>query len=161
MPFTESSMTPAKSSLRVPFFRQRTEYTCGPRALQMVLAYYGTRVTICALLKICKAKKSTGTERKHLIAAASSFGYRVHAKNDSNISAVCSYVARGIPVIVNYRHISSEGHYAVVVGCTRTDLILNDPWYGAGWRISKQDFLKRWYGYHVNKHTRWMMAVYT
>lgn len=145
--------------LPVPFYRQKMDHTCGPRALQMVLAYYGKRPQLRVLLKACRTRKRTGTERENLVSAATSFGFEVSAKSGSKLSELCRTVRNGTPVIVNYRHIPSEGHYAVVTGCNKTHVIMNDPWYGKGFRISKKGFLKRWHGYHVTQHARWMMIV--
>lgn len=149
--------------LQVPYFHQRQEYTCGPVVLQVVLAYYGVRVSLRQAIRACKTSQRYGTPRRGLVRAARAFGLRVYQHTDASIKELAEFVVQGVPVIVNYNE-PGEGksHFAVVIGVTDTDVILHDPspLQGPHFRISHREFVSRWYGFHKHNFRRWLMAVH-
>ena len=146
--------------LRVPYFKQNLSYICGPVALQMIFAYFGIRKAREELIKECKTSKKIGTTHKNLIDVLQKNGLYVHSHDDTILEEVENFVRSGVPVIVNYRELSEgEGHYAIITGFNWRYVFLNDPWYGADYRIRKHVFVANWYGYHESMDRRWILAV--
>lgn len=145
--------------LKIPFFRQRLDYTCGPAVLQMVLAFHGVSATQEKLARICKTTKATGTSRENLVRAARIHGVYAHKHSEGSLREISWFLASGIPVVVNYREPGDEeGHYAVVVGITPSQVMLHDPYHGRGFNLSRANFMRRWHGKHVNKNRQWLAA---
>jgi ABC-type bacteriocin/lantibiotic exporter with double-glycine peptidase domain len=148
--------------LSVPYRKQAADYLCGPAVMQMVLAFYGKRIDQARLARLLKTSRRYGTARKQLIRIAKKFNLEVQAQHHGTIDALSKYVRKGSPVIVNYiEPTDNEGHYAVVVGFRSGRMILNDPYNGKHFRISKRDFLKRWRGETPAgaRSARWWMIV--
>jgi predicted double-glycine peptidase len=147
--------------LKVPFFKQDKEYTCGPAAMQMALAFLGSFHSEHGLSKALHTNAEIGTRHSAIIDEARSEGFFCYVNNNSSLEEVESYIERKLPVIVHFIEPSSnEGHYAVVLGFTGTQIILHDPWNGPDFKIDKNDFSSRWHGTQ-NHHEfhRWMMVI--
>jgi len=113
------------------------------------------------LVKALKVRKGTGTPNWQMINGARKQGFHVYVNDDATIPEVKFFLNQGLPVIVNYIEPSEdEAHFAVVIGYGGLigNLILNDPWNGANFRIREKDFVSRWYS-QEKKHKRWFMVV--
>lgn len=144
--------------LDVPFFRQHTNYSCGPASLKMVLQYYGIHKSEDELYTMTKLTED-GTVHGRMIRAANKCGLHVFVDKNTSIDALKYHIDEGTPVIVNFLEPKyDEGHYAVVIGYDHGNIILNDPLHGAEFRISFHDFESRWRG-EFETAKRWMMAV--
>jgi len=143
--------------MKVPFFWQDTEYTCGPASLQMVLAFFSKRVSEERLARGMCTTKSIGTKRSDFISKARREGFFCYVNSGSSLNEIGHYLSLGSPVIVNILS-ENEGHYAVVVGVTRKNVILHDPYYGAHKRWSHRTFNKNWKG-ERGQSSKWMMVL--
>lgn len=148
-------------SLQVPYFKQDTEYTCGPTALQMVLAYYGMRQSEVALTEQLQTTSNEGTSIQHMLEVARRNDFFVYMNNDASLGEI-SYLLTTYkaPSIIRYlEKDQNEDHYAVVVGLSDTDIILNDPWHGPKTRLSRVEFERRWTCDDLGTCSKWLMAV--
>lgn len=146
--------------LRVPYYQQVFEYTCGPATLRMVAKFLGKPVGRLQAVRLCKTDADHGTSRSNLIHAARAHGLHVHAHTEGTLKEIRALLSKGIPVIVNYREPEDEvGHYAVVVGVTKHTVVLSDPYHGPRLKLGRREFVRRWYGKHARVHRRWLMAV--
>jgi ABC-type bacteriocin/lantibiotic exporter with double-glycine peptidase domain len=94
-----------------------------------------------------------------MLRVARQFGFVCHENRHGTIQNIRRFLARDIPVIVNYIEPSENiGHYAVVVDATTHELILNDPQNGKNFKISIPDFEKRWHNI-TGQSRRWFMVV--
>jgi predicted double-glycine peptidase len=139
--------------------RQATEYTCGPAALQSVLAYFGkARQGEKALARQARANYVWGTTELDLRRVALRHGLKVRMQYDLSLPELKRRVRSGLPVIVglqawpnNPRRFkpenSDDGHYAVVIGFDRWRVWFMDPSASLGRRgwLKTGDFLKRWH----------------
>lgn len=146
--------------VRVPFRRQKRDYTCGPVTVQMLLAFYGRAVSRERLIKELGTTERSGTSRRRIVDVLRDRGFAVHAHSHWTARELCRRLNEGVPVIVNYREPQDdEGHYAVAVACKNGRVVLNDPWHGPRFSLPMKEFVARWYGYHRRRRTRWAAAV--
>lgn len=145
--------------LAVPFYKQDTNYTCGPVALQMVLDFFGVFKSEEKLTKMAKTNEKEGTSHRNILRTARKSGFVCYSKSNAKIAEIKEIISTKLPVIVNYIEPADDwGHYAVVVGIKKDTLILNDPWNGEGFEISEEEFLHRWRS-GDGRAIRWMMII--
>jgi ABC-type bacteriocin/lantibiotic exporter with double-glycine peptidase domain len=147
--------------IETPYWKQKTNYTCGPTALEIVLAFYGDKLTQNELAKLAETNKDTGTDHKPLINAARKRGFYCYVHRNATIHLVRDFIHRGIPVLVNYvEPATNEGHYSVVVGFTHKNIIMNDPYFKKGFRMKIKKFEERWYDCpETHKYKRWILVL--
>lgn len=147
--------------LRVPYYKQKTSYTCGPAALRMVFAYFNKRVPEHSLAKKMRASTTRGTTHQAMIRTARQTGFYVYVNPHATFEELVFLLAWRYPVIINYTEPSGNiGHYAVVTGITKKRVILHDPWNGNRFILSRRSFLARWYDMlprSISEH--WLMAI--
>jgi ABC-type bacteriocin/lantibiotic exporter with double-glycine peptidase domain len=134
--------------LSVPFVKQETTYTCGPTTLQMIFRYHGREYDQRLLLDWLKTDEVEGTPHAAMVDAVRHAGFHCYVNNHSSLDEIAHFLTRyQLPSIVYYIEPDTEvDHYAVVVGVTDDEVILNDPWNGERFELSKEEFLKRWRG---------------
>ncbi len=142
----------------IPYFKQSTDYTCGPASLRMVFAFFNKNENEKNISIVAKTEKLYGTCRIHIVQTARDFGFRVHTDSRSSISKIEKFLVKDFPVIVRYHdQEEDEAHYAVVYGRKNGYLYLRDPWFGPNFRISEKEFLTRWRSKKDPK-SHWMMV---
>ncbi|MBW2996858.1 C39 family peptidase [Candidatus Woesearchaeota archaeon] len=130
--------------LKLKPYKQSRGY-CGPACLKMVLGYYGVVKSERTLAKMTKTSRTKGCEEKNIVAAAKKLGFKAYVKQKSSIAELRRLVRKGIPVIVDWFSPEEAGHYSVVVGFEKDNIILADPHFG---RIKKHKidwFSDRWF----------------
>lgn len=136
--------------LKVPYFHQHTSYNCGPASIEMLLAFFGKKEPELKLAKLAKTKKS-GTENKGLINLARREGFYCYVHENSSINQIKHFINLNLPIIIDYIEPSrNEGHYAVITGYNKKEIILNDPWNGKNFKLPYKQFQKRWHGSNKN-----------
>ena len=145
--------------IKLPYFKQDTEYSCGPTVMQMVFHFYRKVFSEEELIEKLKTDKDIGTQHQAMIDLARTEGFYVYVNNGSSLEEIIGLNSKNIPVIVNYiEPDSDEGHYAVVVDVEEDKIVLNDPWNGEKFKMNLDDFEKRWYGKNGNSK-RWIMVI--
>ncbi len=146
--------------IKMKYYQQNTIISCGPVVLQMIFHYYGKYFSEDDLTQKLKPKNDDiGTPHYRMINLATSEGFYVYANEGSSLYEVAYFVNEKIPVIVHFMEPDTDqGHYAVVVGIQKKNVVLNDPWNGEKFKMDKADFEKRWIS-QDGKHKRWIMAV--
>lgn len=146
--------------LRLPFYRQQEDFDCGPTALKMVLAYFGTRVPVRRLCRSMRTTAKTGTTRRAMLAEARRRGLRASARSGLGVADLRRAGSSGYPVIVNYlMPVDEVNHYAVVAGFRGRDIVLWDPDRGSRFHLPIREFNRRWQGLHGGWHAGWGMIV--
>ena len=149
--------------LRVPHTIQQTSYTCGPAAVQSVLRYY--RQPIDSERQTARdigATPKDGSRAGQLAVYLRQRGIKVRISWRTSISQICR--AKG-PVIVLYQKPGrslgwKDGHWAVVVGCTGTHVVLVDS--SSPRRrvhLKRETFEKRWYDMN-GQQPRYRVALF-
>lgn len=145
--------------LRVPYAKQDTVYSCGAASVQMLLAYYGVRVSESHLMKDLHTDAQYGTHHAAIISILRYHGLYCYVNTNGTLDEVQSFLNRAHPVLVHYiEPASNEHHYSVAVGYDQTHLTLHDPWNGEGFKIRFDDFEERW---HDDKGSfpRWYLVA--
>ena len=134
--------------LKIPFFHQKKNYTCGPASLKMVFDFFGMKFKEEDIARKAKTDK-TGTKHDSLINVARKNGFYCYVHENGSINQIGHFIDIDLPVIVDYTEPSDgEGHYAVIIGYDKNKFILNDPWNGKKFHLSFNEFKKRWHDFH-------------
>lgn len=145
--------------MRLPFFKQRTLYTCGPTSLEMAMAFIGRHTTQRRLAHEAHTQKKRGTTHQGMIEAALKEKLFVYVHADAELEDIHYFLSKKYPVIVDFTEPSSEeGHYAVVESVHEKHITLNDPWNGKNFKILKKIFLSRWHD-ELTHSRGWMMVI--
>ncbi len=134
--------------LPVGTHRQNHPYTCGPAAAKIVMDYLRYPVSESYLARLCKASARKGVNPEDIVVTARRMGFFAQEKRHMSANAVKRFVRKGIPVIVNYQYTPEygEGHYAVIIGFSKTHFILSDPASDHGYeQVAIKEFMKQWY----------------
>ena len=94
-----------------------------------------------------------------MISVLQTFGLRVHAAHGASWRKLRLWIDRGLPAIVLYREWDDIGHYAVVVSMDDTHITLHDPTHGPNLKITRKEFLQRWYGKHHSIYKHWFLVA--
>ena len=137
--------------------RQTSDFDCGVKALQIVMAYYGIEIRTDELMHELGAGKD-GTRVDKMISVAESRGFQVNARQDWTIRELKRSIDQGHPVIVllqawadrymtlnDWRNNYDDGHYAVFIGYGKRVMIFEDP---ASFRrtwLRDYEFVARWH----------------
>jgi ABC-type bacteriocin/lantibiotic exporter with double-glycine peptidase domain len=145
--------------LKVPYFKQDTDYTCGPATLQMVLAFYGIRISEEKLAKLLETNDDVGTRHNSMIDFSREEGFNVFVNTCSKVEEIRRFINEGKSVIVHFLEPDGNvGHYSVVVGIDDNSIFLNDPWNGENFEMNIPDFEKRWRDDDLDSE-KWLMVL--
>lgn len=147
--------------LKIPFFNQKEDNTCGPASLEMVFSFFGRDLSESKLKKLAKTTKDNGTSHFGIIQAVRKSNFYCYVHKNSDLHQIKSFISQGFPVIIRYIEPSeNEDHYSIVVGFNKNHLFLNDPWNGKRYKISNHKFISRWRDDDYNPlNDRWMMVI--
>jgi len=146
--------------LDFPNTRQAYEFSCGPGAVQSVMAYYGSDFRESELINMLKTDKDEGTYVKDIIRFFHYNGFTTKLKQKMTIDELRKYIDRNIPVITliqawgneqdfkhGYLDCWNDGHFVVVIGYTDNQILISDPaLYNTGY-IPISEFAGRWHDF--------------
>ncbi|MBN1828831.1 MAG: C39 family peptidase [Deltaproteobacteria bacterium] len=137
--------------------RQTFDFDCGPKALQIVFAYYGVEMREDELMTELKTDEN-GTPVQNMIALAEAKGFIVKAGKGFELEEIKRQVDEGSPVIVllqawsnmymtldDWKKDYDDGHYSIVIGHANGLVVFEDP---ASFRrtwLTEEEFLARWH----------------
>ena len=139
-------------NISVPYFRQETNYTCGPACLRMILSFHGINQTEDDLVTLsnCTTK---GTYIKKLTSAANHFNIHANYTKNSNLSHIKQEINTGRPIIVLIKpkyiyedNKQNHSHYIVIMDIKNDKIIYNDPGIRNGKLLycEEEAFIKGW-----------------
>jgi ABC-type bacteriocin/lantibiotic exporter with double-glycine peptidase domain len=147
-------------SLKVPYFKQETHYTCGPATMQMILKYYGIERTEADLASELATNSDIGTLHEHMIEGVLRHGLHCYVNDQATVQELRYLLDFKVPVIIRFiEPKGNEDHYGVVVGVNRFFVTIHDPWSGAYQRYSHKHFKERWQCPAIGTCAQWLMAV--
>jgi uncharacterized protein len=143
----------------MPDTRQSTEYSCGAAAMQAVLGYWGRDIGEEDIKEMLNTNEESGTYPDDIIRVAGALGLQAEYKENMTMADLESYVAQGIPVIVDcqaWRSVSQyneswadtwyNGHWLVVIGIDENNVTLEDPYIlGDRGLMTREEFEARWH----------------
>lgn len=146
--------------MRLPFFKQKKDWFCGPACAKMILAAAGFSFSQDAVARMLKTSPYQGTGRKALEDLFRRKAFLVKRITGASVADLRSAIDKGYFVIVNYTELEEDiGHFAVVTAVTGSHIIMHDPTHGPNYRIPLRVFIPRWHGMHTQAYTHWMLAV--
>ncbi len=123
--------------------------------MKMVLSAYGMNKSEKYLAKATKSSRTEGCWEKEIVKAAKELGFKGYVKNYSSINELKKLVKKGTPVIVDWFSPEEGGHYSVVVGFEKDNIILADPHFGKFKKHKIEWFEERWFDFpFANKDRR-------
>lgn len=157
----------------LPDVRQSTDYSCGPSALQAVLAYYGIEATEEQLIREAKTDPAIGAEMENLAEVAEHRGLKAKVCEDCRLEDLERELAMGYPVIVLNQSWREQvdgpwseewdsGHYVIVIGMDAGRVYVEDPSLkgSRGW-LPRQEFVERWHDWaRDNKRRAWGQVIF-
>jgi predicted double-glycine peptidase len=158
--------------LDFPNTRQSFEYSCGPGAVQAVLAYYGEDFRESELIDLLNTDKDEGTYVKDIVKFFDLKGFSTNVKQNMTTDDLFSYIDKHIPVIVmiqawgneidfktNYKDCWNDGHFVVVIGYTNKDILFSDPaLFNTGY-IPISEFMNRWHDYDEGETKTYQLGI--
>jgi uncharacterized protein len=151
--------------LNVPDVRQPTNSSCGPTALQAVLAYYGNDKPVDDLINMTNSTEN-GTSPDNIAQTARNFGFSADIKENMSVQDLQQNINQGTPTIIvcqawkdgntsgNWTGDQDDGHYMVVIGIDNQNVYFEDPAIlGSRGYIPIQEFLDRWHDTYINPKT--------
>ncbi|MCX6246740.1 MAG: C39 family peptidase [Bacteroidetes bacterium] len=157
-----------------PITRQAFEYSCGPSAVQAVMAYYGEEFRESELLPLLKTGKDDGTYTKDIVKFLHYQGLSTQLKYGMTTEELFRFIDKNIPVIVliqawgseenfknNYKECWDDGHFVVVIGYTDKNVLISDPALFTEGFIPVGEFRNRWHDLDEGQKTYQLgIAVY-
>lgn len=129
-----------------PIVTQSKQWTCGPAVVRAMLKFHGIRRSEAALAKMMKTTKKYGTTPHDVLDVLDDFGLCERHGEYTTGRILCSYVKKGIPVIILWN--DWDGHWAVVVGydaATKSILLMDPANQKTGLRVHKlRTFIANW-----------------
>jgi len=138
--------------------RQAFDFDCGPKALQMVMEYYGVEIREDILIKELGTDEKNGTSVDSMMIVAEKHGFKVFAATEVSLKQLKDFVGAGSPVIVllqawgerymtveDWKADYDDGHYAIVIGYNGNIIIFEDPSSIRRTWLTEEEFLSRWH----------------
>lgn len=130
----------------LPYFKQQTEYTCGPASLKMVLHALGINVSEKQMVKELGTTRKTGTANVAFPTVAEARKLTYLTGRNGTMQDLRGLLRRGYKIIVGYFYEpDEEGHYAVVKEVGWFRIVLADPKEGPSHTHSIRHFKKIWH----------------
>ncbi len=142
--------------MKIPYFKQQTEYTCGPACVRMILASYGVNRSEKVLAKMMKTNKMIGTDSKNMVDLFEKYGFDYIVRRHGRISLLRRYYKRGWKVIVCFQY-EGVSHYSVIKKINWHSVYFLNPYQDRQEeRFLITKFKRHWKDRHGNP---WFIAV--
>ena len=118
--------------IKVPFFRQEKDTTCGVACLRMVLAYFGKEFEEFELKDACQTSW-LGNVCGELVQGGVEFGFEGEEFENVDLEYVSGNLVKGFLLIalvdpaVLYKGIEGFGHFVVITGIEGDSVSYHDP----------------------------------
>lgn len=170
-----NAFTCARALINLPAGRQTYDFDCGPKALQLVLAYYGMDIREDRLIKDL-GTDNDGTPVENMVMLAQKHRFNVFAECNVAIETLKTFLRNGNPVITlvqawaeksmtlgDWENDYDDGHYVVVIGYHNDIIIFQDPSSFKRTWMTEGEFLARWHDQcprTQRKYDRFALALF-
>ena len=157
--------------LDFPNLRQTSDYDCGAKALQSILAYYGICIDEEKIMKIAGTNKRSGTTIPGIIKTLKKFNLKFYS-GESEIKKIKKQIDKKHPVILilqawakkpkaDWENGWKNGHYVVAIGYDKNKIYFEDPASIFRTYLSYDELEKRWHNQQKNKkYNHYAIFVY-
>jgi ABC-type bacteriocin/lantibiotic exporter with double-glycine peptidase domain len=147
--------------LKLPYFKQKTDYTCGPACVRMILANFKIKKPEHILSKELKTSKKRGTLTKELISLFKKYNFQAISHKNSSLGEIKNLLSQNYLIILLH-YIPSEklDHYSIAKKITNTHIFLLDPYLGKNHSYKLKEYSKIWHSDpRFEKKKKWFLAV--
>lgn len=140
-----------KKMPKVPYFRQKRDYSCGPASLRMILSYFGLEIDEEKLIELCGTSR-LGTSRFQIVEAATKVKFRADTFAELTMEQIYDILEANLPIIALidpgkiYGGISGIGHFVVILGRMDNKVVYHDPVMGQNLVTEEEIFFQAWQG---------------
>lgn len=127
--------------------RQLDSYDCGAASLCSIARYYGVRLPVSEVRRVCGCT-GEGITIKGIMDGAASLGFEAKGYKAESVSEETLSVIAG-PVIAHMKREDGYLHYVVIYGVGRKKVTVMEPGCGKMVKIRTGDFLSSWTGYII------------
>ncbi len=147
--------------LKIRYYKQKKDFTCGPACLQMVFNFFGKKLKQQYISKLANTTHKNGTRNKEMVSVAKKEGFYCYVRENGKLNQLKYFINRGLPVIIEYIEPSNNDiHFSVVTGYSDGNIIMNDPWNGKDFIFDSRKFSRRWHATNKNyTFTCWFMVI--
>lgn len=143
--------------MKIPIFKQETEYTCGPACMKMILASLNVEKSENTLSKMMNTNREYGTLHKDMIRATKKLGLTCLEFKFGKVSQIKKFLKEEWYIIVCHRDDVDDGHYSVVSNVSFFKIKLIDPYDAKIKIMGIKSFEKKWYDTEDN--SPWFVAI--
>jgi predicted double-glycine peptidase len=163
-----------RKRLRIPYYRQQTDYTCVPATFRMALATYGKRISESYLARLCGTTAKRGTSNWAMSRAMRRLnwpyltGYRIRYNDLTHYTKHGIVIVDWSPQLIYPEHPEfqhsdcfnpeKESHVAIVISAGELYITLQDPVLGRRVRVRHEHFIKAWRNPR-SKSRHWIFVV--
>lgn len=147
--------------MRIKYYRQETNYTCGASAMRMALSRFGINKSEKQICKMLGTNKVRGTWNRSFPELAEKLKLNYIVRRNSSIYELKKAFLDGFVIVLGYYIPKGKvDHYAVVKKVDNKNIILMDPYYGDNLLIKINNFVKNWNSdSRWDKEKRWFFGV--
>jgi ABC-type bacteriocin/lantibiotic exporter with double-glycine peptidase domain len=127
-----------KIELKIPYTEQGKESgNCGPCSIKMIADYYGIRketgdrYSVPSLNRLCRVTKEWGCEKSDVNRVLRRLGLK---KTKVNYTDLKKHLSKKKPVLSLIIDESGIGHYTVIKGIEKDQVIFNDSYWGKNFK---------------------------
>ncbi|QQG38724.1 MAG: C39 family peptidase [Candidatus Woesearchaeota archaeon] len=145
--------------MKIPYYKQEKDYTCGPAVMRMLLAAKGIKKSEKELERMLKISTRIGTWFKYFPIVAEKYRLDYVVARNSNLKELKKLLKEGYIIMVGYfMEEENVGHYAVVTKVDSKYVYMLDPYLGPNRKLRIMNFLKNWYD-EAEKEKRWLFGI--
>ena len=149
--------------MKIPYYKQETNSTCGAAALRMALSANGIHRSEKILARLLGTNKISGVRVENFPPILERFKMSYIVARNATFLSLEKILEQKYVIIVGYFDpVWQIGHYAVVKSITKNYIYLLDPHpqFGRDHKYKRAYFNKLWSeGFRYDKENRWFIAI--
>jgi len=137
-------------------YRQKTDWTCGPACLKVVLHFFGVNKDISELIKELKTTEKTGTDHQRMINLLKKYKLKFIVKKNATLEEIKKSLIDSLVVVDYFIPYYQESHYSIVKKIKGERIYFHDTHFGPNHRYKIDYFLRNWWDEEAK---RWLVAI--
>lgn len=137
-------------------YRQKTDWTCGPACLKVVLDFFGIKKDVSQLIKELATTEAKGTDHINMIRVLKKYRLPFIVKDKSSFFDLKKYLTDSLVIVDYWIPYHQESHYSIVKKIAAERIFFHDTHFGFNHSYQIDYFLKNW---HDEEAERWLLAV--
>jgi len=142
--------------MKIPYYKQETNYTCGLASARMVLEALGIKRSEKQLARLLKTNTRVGTHFKYFTQLAERYHLDYIVGRNATIDDLEKALDERYLVIAGHYlplPVEPDEHYSVILSIDRDYVYTHDPWCGPNQKRSRA-FFRKWWEKHISKYEK-------